>query len=77
MYVMVCGASGDLTGAKGGAETVLSLTGRHRVKAHVVVKARVGPELGVSEWRLLTRERLDAFAQVAGEERPVHLDAEC
>ena len=50
---------------------VLSLTGLDEVKAHV------GRELGVSERRLVTRERLDAFAHVAGEERPVHLNAEC
>ena len=42
IYVMVCGASGDLTGAKG-AETVLTLTGLDVVKAHV------GRWLGVSD----------------------------
>jgi acyl dehydratase len=67
---MVCGASGDLTGAKG-AETVLSLTGLDEVKAHV---AR---ELGVSDWQLVTQESLNAFAQVTGEEQFVHLDAAC
>jgi hypothetical protein len=67
---MVCGASGDLTGAKG-VETVLSLTSLNAVKAHV------WRNLAVSDWRLLTQESLDAFAQVNGEERFVHLGAGC
>ena len=54
---MVCGASGDLTGAKGGAETVLNLTGLDVVKAHIE------RELGVSDRQLVTQENLDAFAQ--------------
>jgi acyl dehydratase len=66
---MVCGASGDLTDAKG-AETMLSLTGLDEVKAHV------GRELGVSDWQLVTQEGLDAFAQVTGEEQFVHVDVE-
>jgi acyl dehydratase len=67
---MVCGASGDLTGAKG-AETVLSLTGLDEVKAHV------GRELGASDRQLVTQENLDVFAQVTGEEQLVHVDVEC
>jgi hypothetical protein len=54
---MVCAASGDLTGAKGGAETVLSLTGLDQVKACVQ------RELGVSDRQPVTQENLDAFAQ--------------
>ena len=57
IYGMVCGASGDLTGAKGGAETVLNLTGLDVVKAHVE------RELGVSDRQLVTQENLEAFAQ--------------
>jgi hypothetical protein len=67
---MVCGASGDLTGAKG-AETVLSLTGLDEVKAHDV------RELGVSDWQLVIQENLDAFAQVTGEEQFVDVAVEC
>ena len=67
---MVCGTSGDLTGAKG-AETV------PRPTCLDAVAARAGRALGVSERRLGTRASLEAFAQVAGEERPVHLGAEC
>jgi acyl dehydratase len=67
---MVCGASGDLTGAKG-VDTVLSLTGLDAVDAHV------GRELAVSDWRLLTQESLDAFAQLTGEEQFGHLGAGC
>jgi hypothetical protein len=54
---MVCGASGDLTSAKGGAETVLSLTGLGEVKAHVE------RELGVRHRQLVTQKNPDAFAQ--------------
>jgi hypothetical protein len=54
---MVCGASGDLTGAKGGADTVLSDTGLDEVEAHVEL------ELGVSDRQLVTQENLEAFAQ--------------
>jgi hypothetical protein len=48
---------GDLTGAKGGAETVPSLTGPDEVMAHVEW------ELGVSDRQLVTHENPDAFAQ--------------
>ena len=54
---MVCGASGDLTGAKGGAETVLSLTGLDEVKA------RGERELGGRDRQLVTQKNLDSFAQ--------------
>jgi acyl dehydratase len=64
------GASLRRTGAKG-AETVLSLTGLDEVNAHV------GRELGVSDRRPAPQESLDAFAPASGEERFVHLDAEC
>ena len=67
---MVCGASGDLTGARG-AETVPSLTGLDEVKAYV------GRGLGVSDWQLVTQEGLDRFAQMPGEEQLVHVDVEC
>jgi hypothetical protein len=68
---MVCGASGDLSGAKGGAETVLSLTGLDEVKAHVERELGVSDrQLGVSDWRLgisdrqpVTQGNPDAFAQ--------------
>jgi acyl dehydratase len=64
-------ASGDLTDVKG-AETVLSLTGRDEVKA------RVGRELGVSDWRLVSQENLDGFAQaqVTGEQQLGHVDGD-
>jgi acyl dehydratase len=67
---MVCGVSGDLTDAKG-AETVQSLTGRDEVTA------RVGREPGVSDWQLVSRQNLDAFARVTDQQQFGHLDAEC
>jgi hypothetical protein len=61
---MVCGASGDLTGAKGGAETVLSITGLAIVKTHVEPQLGVSDrQLGVSDRQLVTQENLDALAQ--------------
>ena len=50
---------------------MLSLTGLDEVKAHV------GRELSVSDWRLVTQESRDAFAQVTGEERLGHPNTEC
>jgi hypothetical protein len=72
-------ASGDLTGAKGGAEKVLRLTALDEVEAHV------GRELGVSDWQLVSQENLDALAQenldapaqVTGEEQLGHVELEC
>jgi hypothetical protein len=48
---------GDLTGAKGGAETVPSLTGPDGVMTHVEW------ELGVSDRQPVTQENPYAFAQ--------------
>ena len=50
---------------------MLSLIGLNEVKAHV------GRELGVSDWRLVTPENLDAFARVTGEEQFVNVDVGC
>ena len=40
------------------------------------VKAYVGKELGVSDWLELTQEKVDAFAQVTGDDQWIHVDVE-
>jgi acyl dehydratase len=40
------------------------------------VKAYVGKELGVSDWHLVTQERIDQFAQVTGDDQWIHVDVE-
>lgn len=39
-------------------------------------KARVGQEIGVSDWMLIDQERVNAFAQVTGDQQWIHVDAE-
>lgn len=39
-------------------------------------KARVGQEIGVSEWMLIDQERVNAFAQVTGDQQWIHVDVE-
>jgi acyl dehydratase len=40
------------------------------------MRARVGQELGVSEWVEITQERIDAFAQATEDFQWIHVDAE-
>jgi acyl dehydratase len=40
------------------------------------IKARVGQELGVSDWLLVTQEDIDAFAEVTGDHQWIHVDVE-
>jgi acyl dehydratase len=49
---------------------MLTLTGLEEVKAHV------GKELGVSDWHLVTQERIDQFAEVTGDDQWIHIDPE-
>ncbi|MGO9487496.1 MAG: MaoC family dehydratase [Solirubrobacteraceae bacterium] len=49
---------------------MLTLTGLEEVKAHV------GKELGVSDWRLVTQEEIDEFARVTGDDQWIHVDVE-
>jgi acyl dehydratase len=49
---------------------MLTLTGLEEVKAHV------GEELGVSDWHLVTQERIDQFAEVTGDDQWIHIDPE-
>jgi acyl dehydratase len=49
---------------------MLTLTGLDEVKAHV------GSELGVSDWHLVTQEKIDEFARVTGDDQWIHIDQE-
>ena len=40
------------------------------------LKSRVGTEIGVSEWKLVTQEDIDTFAQVTGDDQFIHVDPE-
>jgi len=39
-------------------------------------RARQGQEIGVSDWMLIEQERVDAFAQVTGDQQWIHVDVE-
>ena len=49
---------------------MLTLTGLDEVKSYV------GKELGVSEWHLVTQEKVNQFAEVTGDDQWIHLDVE-
>jgi acyl dehydratase len=38
------------------------------------LRSRVGQELGVSDWIEVTQERIDAFAEVTGDDQWIHVD---
>ena len=40
------------------------------------LKSRVGDELGVSDWKEVTQEDVNAFAEVTGDDQWIHLDQE-
>lgn len=40
------------------------------------LKARVGQEIGVSDWAEVTQEGVDAFARVTGDDQWIHVDPE-
>ena len=40
------------------------------------IKARVGQELGVSDWEEVTQEQVDAFAEATGDHPWIHVDVE-
>jgi len=49
---------------------MLTLNGLEEVKAHV------GEELGVSDWRDVTQQDIDEFARVTGDDQWIHVDVE-
>ena len=40
------------------------------------LKAKVGEELGVSDWHEVTQEAIDEFARVTGDDQWIHVDPE-
>jgi len=40
------------------------------------IKARIGEELGVSDWHLVTQEDINAFADATGDHQWIHVDVE-
>lgn len=40
------------------------------------IKAAVGSEVGVSDWVVVTQERIDQFAQATGDDQWIHVDVE-
>lgn len=39
-------------------------------------KSKVGQEIGISDWMLIEQERVNAFAQVTGDQQWIHVDVE-
>jgi acyl dehydratase len=40
------------------------------------LRSRIGEEIGVSDWHLVTQEMIDQFAEVTGDRQWIHLDQE-
>ncbi|HEV2062259.1 MAG TPA: MaoC family dehydratase [Solirubrobacteraceae bacterium] len=40
------------------------------------LKTKIGDELGVSEWHDVTQDKIDAFAEVTGDDQWIHIDPE-
>jgi acyl dehydratase len=40
------------------------------------LKAKVGEELGVSDWHEVTQDEIDAFAEATGDHQWIHVDPE-
>ena len=40
------------------------------------IKARIGQELGVSDWHEVTQDAIDAFADATGDHQWIHVDPE-
>jgi acyl dehydratase len=40
------------------------------------LKTKVGDEIGVSEWHDVTQDKIDAFAEVTGDDQWIHIDPE-
>jgi len=38
------------------------------------LRARVGQEIGVSDWRTITQSQIDQFAEVSGDHQWIHID---
>ena len=46
------------------------------VESPQAMKALVGQELGVSDWLVMTQERINTFAEASGDHQWIHVDVE-
>ena len=46
----------------------------HRHVALEALRARVGEEIGVSDWLTIGQDRIDAFADLFGDHQFIHVD---
>ena len=46
------------------------------VESPQAMKALVGQELGVSDWLVMTQDRIDTFAKASGDHQWIHVDVE-
>ncbi len=46
------------------------------VQSPQAMKALVGQELGVSDWLVMTQERINTFAEASGDHQWIHVDVE-
>ena len=49
---------------------------KRTVESPQAMKALVGQELGVSDWLVMTQERLNTFAEASGDHQWIHVDVE-
>jgi acyl dehydratase len=49
---------------------MLTLRGLDEIRSHV------GKELGLSDWHLVTQEKINRFAELTGDDQWIHIDAE-
>ncbi len=49
---------------------------KHRHVALEALRARVGVEIGVSDWLTIGQDRIDAFADLCGDHQFIHVDPE-
>jgi acyl dehydratase len=52
----------------------LETISEHRYVSLATLRARVGEEIGVSEWLTVAQDRIDAFADLCGDHQFIHVD---
>lgn len=61
------------TGRVGSREDIVA---KRIVESPQAMKALVGQELGVSDWLVMTQERINTFAEASGDHQWIHVDVE-
>jgi acyl dehydratase len=62
--------------SKGEMRVKLEGNKEHRHVALEALRARVGEEIGVSDWLTIGQDRIDAFADLCGDHQFIHVDPE-